>query len=316
LRYVWIGKRRDGFFHEPILGKRDDELLPAQDAAVLMEAEQSVLNTGKGQKKEVRFYKNNQLVIYVMAIEPLFDDAQGVVGLTVAVMDVTDQRRLEAERQDYAAQMELQRRLLEHSEKERIELARNLHDGPIQSLVGLGFSLQIIKDIQKADRMDGDGELHQMGVEIKNAIAELRGFCNELRPPVLSRLGLRRALLENIEEFHQRNHQPIKTSIDFPDDLKPISDPISLALYRIYQHAISDIVRHAEASEVWVRCKTDPQEILFEIHDNGKGLSGPVDWVAYARDGHLGIVGMKERAEAVGGAIQLISEPGKVHWCR
>ena len=58
LRYVWIGSRRDGFFHEPVLGKRDDELLPAQDAAILMEAEQFVLDTGKGLRKEVSFQKN------------------------------------------------------------------------------------------------------------------------------------------------------------------------------------------------------------------------------------------------------------------
>lgn len=62
LRYVWIGKRWDGFFHEPVLGKRDDELLPAQDAAILMEAEQYVLDTGKGLRKEVSFQKNEHFI--------------------------------------------------------------------------------------------------------------------------------------------------------------------------------------------------------------------------------------------------------------
>ena len=154
LRYVWIGSRRDGFFHEPVLGKRDDELLPAQDAAILMEAEQYVLDTGKGLRKEVTFQKNEYPVIYTMAIEPLFDEVYGVVGLTIAVMDVTEQRRLEVERHEYAAQMEMQRRLIGQSEMERSELSRNLHDGPIQSLVNLGF---LSKSSRKSSRRKGLG---------------------------------------------------------------------------------------------------------------------------------------------------------------
>lgn len=311
LRYVWIGKRWDGFFHEPVLGKRDDELLPAQDAAVLMEAEQYVLDTGKGLRKEVSFQKNKQRVIYHMAIEPLFDDVSGVVGLTIAVMDVTEQRRLEAERREYAAQMEIQRRLIGQSEMERSELSRNLHDGPIQSLVNLGFSLQIIKEILQEERVGkAEGDLQKMGDEIKGAIVELRSVCNDLRPPELSRLGVCRAIQENIKEFHQK-HSSIRITTDFSDDTNLLPDPIALAFYRIYQQALNNIVRHAEASEAAVRLMIEAQQVCFEIQDNGKGLSKPLDWVAYAREGHLGIVGMKERAEAIGGTFQLISQPGE-----
>jgi PAS domain S-box-containing protein len=310
LRYVWIGSRRDGFFHEPLLGQRDDEFLPAQDAAVLMEAEQIVLDTGKGLRKEVTFTKNERQVIYDMAIEPLFDGSNRVVGLTIAVMDVTRQRHLEAEKQEFAAQMEMQRRLFEQSEMERAELARNLHDGPIQNIVNLGFSLQMIKEVLHEDRKDADVHLQQMGDDIKGAIGELRDFCNELRPAILSRLGLRRALLENIEDFQQKNPH-IRITADFSEDLMLLSDPIALTLYRIYQHAMRNIVLHAAASEVWVRLKVDPQQNILEIQDNGKGLPGPVDWAAYALGGHLGMVGMKERAEAVGGTLQLISQPGE-----
>ena len=311
LRYVWIGKRWDGFFHEPVLGKRDDELLPAQDAAILMEAEQYVLDTGKGLRKEVGFQKNEQSVIYNMAIEPLFDDVHGVVGLTIAVMDVTEQRRLEAERHEYAAHMEMQRRLIGQSEMERSELSRNLHDGPIQSLVNLGFSLQIIKEILQEERVGkAEGNLQKMGDEIKGAISELRSVCNDLRPPELSRLGVRRALQENIKEFHQK-HPSIRITTDFSDDPNLLPDPIALVFYRIYQQALNNIVRHAEASEVSVRLMIDPQQVCFEIHDNGKGFSKPLDWVSYAREGHLGIVGMKERAEAIGGTFQLVSQPGE-----
>lgn len=250
-------------------------------------------------------------MIYHMAIEPLFDEVYGIVGLTIAVMDVTEQRRLEVERRKYAAQMEMQRRLIGQSEMERSELSRNLLDGPIQSLVNLGFSLQIIKEILQEESVGkAESDLQKMGEEIKGAIAELRSVCNDLRPPELSRLGVRRAILENIQEFQQK-HPYIKITTEFSDDPNLLPDPIALVFYRIYQQAFNNIIRHSEANEVLVRLIIDPQQVCFEIQDNGKGLSKPLDWISYARDGHLGIVGMKERAEAIGGTFQLISQPGE-----
>ncbi len=310
LRYVWVGSRRDGFFHEPVIGKRDDELLPIQDAAILLEAEQHVLDTGKGLRKEVQFQKNGRPVIYTMTIEPLFDDLNAVIGLTIAVMDVTEQRRLEVERHEFSAQMEMQRRLFAQSEMERSELSRNLHDGPIQSLVNLGFSLQIIKEILQEEKVGkAEGDLQKMGEEIKGAIAELRSVCNDLRPPELSHRGVRRAIRENIQEFQQK-HPSIRVTTDFSDDPNLLPDPMALAFYRIYQQALNNIVRHAEASEVSVRLRITPQQICFEMQDNGKGLSKPLEWATYAREGHLGIVGMKERAEAIGGTFQITCQPG------
>jgi signal transduction histidine kinase len=227
----------------------------------------------------------------------------------VMLSDITEQRQLEEKQQDYAARMELQRRLMEQSEKERGELARNLHDGPLQNLSGLGFSLQILKENLKEQGFDGNEDIEQMGGDIKKLAAELRGICNDLRPPVLTRFGLCRALQENVEDF-QTKHPHLKITLELPEDPTLLPEPVALALYRIYQQALSNIVRHAEAKEVWVRMKFDPQKVFFEIQDNGEGFSGPVDWHEYVFKGHLGIVGMKERAEAIGGTMQLISQPG------
>lgn len=259
----------------------------------------------------MQFQKNGHAVIYTMTIEPLFDERNDVIGLTIAVMDVSEQRRLELQRQEVAAQREIQRRLFAQSEMERAELSRNLHDGPIQSIVNLGFSLQVIKDILQGEPYEQvAGDLEKMGVEIKGAIAELRSVCNDLRPPELTRLGVRRAIVENMQELQQK-HPSIRMNIDFSDDPNLLPEPVALTFYRIYQQAMNNIVQHAEASEVWVRLQINSHETLFEIQDNGKGLPTPMELVAYARDGHLGIVGMKERAEAIGGDFRIFSEPGE-----
>jgi PAS domain S-box-containing protein len=310
LRYVWVGPRRDVFYHQPVIGKRDDEVLPAQDAAILMEAEQYVIDTGKGLRKEVRFNKKEQPLIYSMALEPLFDRAHQVVGLTIAVMDVTEQRRLEAEKQEAAVRNELQRRLIERSEQERVSLAQELHDGPIQSLVGLGFSIQILKDILRDNPANSEGELDQIGADLKEVVVEVRNICAELRPPVLVERGLQQAIKENNAEV-QAKHAGIQIMQEFSADPLHLPAPTTIGLYRIYQQALNNILRHAHASEVSIQMRHDAEYLVLEIKDNGVGFPEPFDWVQHAREGHLGVIGMQERAEAIGGTLQILTKSGE-----
>jgi two-component system sensor histidine kinase DegS len=230
--------------------------------------------------------------------------------LMVMLADITNQRQLEKQQQENTVQMILQRRLIEQSERERVALARNLHDGPIQRLAGFGFSIQIIKEILQESGVDGDANIQQMGEDIKALIAELRGICNDLRPPVLAKLGLHRAIAENVGELRDK-YPNTNIHLELNDAQTRLPEPIALALYRIYQHAMDNIYHHAKASEVWVRFMADPQQVLFEIKDNGQGISDLVDWNVYSRMSHLGLIGMKERAEAVGGRMELISRPGE-----
>ena len=229
--------------------------------------------------------------------------------LMVILSDVTEQRRLENQQQETAVRSMLQRRLIEQSEMERVELARNLHDGPIQRLSGLGFSIQIIKEILKENGVDDNAYIQQMGDEISDLIVELRGICNNLRPPILKRFGLSKAISENIIDF-QAKYPHTKIYLEMSNDLSDLSGSITLSLYRIYQQAMHNIYHHANASKVWIRLKPETRRVLFEIQDNGRGLSVPVDWNENARQGHFGLLGMKERAEAIGGTFQLISQPG------
>jgi PAS domain S-box-containing protein len=245
----------------------------------------------------------------IVRIESVIDRGNPT-QLMVMLADITNQRRLERQQQENATQMVLQRRLIEQSEMERVELARNLHDGPVQGLASLGFSIQIIKEIFNEHGVDGDATVEKIRDDVKNLIGELRGICNDLRPPVLTKLGLRRAIAENVEEL-QAKYPSTKVHLELSNDPTRLPDPIAIALYRIYQQAMNNIYRHANASEVWVRLKLDPMQAIFEIQDSGQGFSGNIDWDANVRQGHLGLMGMKERAEAIGGKMELLSRPGE-----
>jgi two-component system sensor histidine kinase ComP len=118
-------------------------------------------------------------------------------------LNITERRHLEELRQRATAQVEVQRRLMEHREQERNLIARDLHDGPLQELISTNFALSDLIDMpdetQRAER------LRQIMGQIQNQIKELRTFCYDLRPPALAPFGLQKAILSHMETFKQRN---------------------------------------------------------------------------------------------------------------
>ncbi len=92
-----------------------------------------------------------------------------------------------------------------------------------------------------------------------------------------------------------------------------LPETISLALFRIYQEALTNIIRHTRSKdvEVTVHMEKDEHLVRLEIQDNGPGFALPENWIDLVREGHLGLMGMRERAEAVGGQLEVQSKKGK-----
>jgi PAS domain S-box-containing protein len=232
-------------------------------------------------------------------VSPLLDEAGQPAGAVAAFLDIT-------ERVENSTQMEVQRRLLEHREMERQKIARDLHDGPIQGLGGLGFSLQILQDLSTDPEIKGI--IAQMQADVKAQVRDLREVINELRPPALAHFGLRKAIRSYGEVFQAR-HPGLEVHLELAEDDVSLPDSALLALYRIFQESLYNIEHHAQAGRVTVRLATGPQDITLEIEDNGVGFQPTSDWVELTRQGHFGLVGMKERAEAIGGRFTVSSEP-------
>ncbi|HEY3345342.1 MAG TPA: ATP-binding protein, partial [Anaerolineaceae bacterium] len=102
--------------------------------------------------------------------------------------------------------------------------------------------------------------------------------------------------------------------LDLEEDAQTIPEALRLVLFRVFQEALNNINRHARASQVKVRLQLASQRVILEIEDNGVGFAAPDDWLELARQGHLGLVGMRERAEAVRGNLVLRSAPGEGTW--
>ena len=203
---------------------------------------------------------------------------------------------------------EVRRRLSEGREAERQYLARELHDGPVQDLEGVRLWLGTLH--QTADSGADPATAEMLLDRLLQVIDGLRAICRDLRPAALAPFGLAAALRSDIERFREA-HPESEVQLDLAPDGHMLLEEVRLALYRIYREAMSNIERHAQAKRVLVRLCLDDQHVLLEIHDNGQGFTVPNRWVFLARQGHLGLLGAAERAETIGGRLEVISTPGQ-----
>jgi PAS domain S-box-containing protein len=239
-----------------------------------------------------------------------------------AQTELAERKRMEAELD------EIQNRLTDGAEAERLKLARELHDGPVQDLYALGLQLRLLDEAFPG----GENNEALAGLQgmIQRVIDTLRMASLELRPPVLTRFGLAAAIRSHCEQFRKTQPRlrillelPGETrpvtgwkGLDHPDGTRAFSDSAlteraRLAMFRIYQVALTNVVRHARASQSIVRLKEEGEMVVMEIEDDGVGFVVPEKWVELARQGHLGLLGGDERAESLGGHLEVISSPGK-----
>jgi len=220
-----------------------------------------------------------------------------VIGRQAAL--VAHNVRLVAQLRDKVAEVEkMHRRLLAAREEERADLARELHDGVIQELVGLRYRLEALQE--EEDEADQMGEVHS---QVGMLVDEVRRLCSDLRPVALDQLGLAAALRAVAREVTARG-LPVQVHLD---DIS-LPDGIAISLYRIGQEALSNAWRHAAASHAAVTMFREEDEIVLIVSDDGRGFD-PAS--VRGRDGRFGLLGMAERAEALGGHLAVESAPGR-----
>jgi PAS domain S-box-containing protein len=216
--------------------------------------------------------------------------------------ELAERRRIESELN------EIQRRLLDSVEEERLQLARELHDGPIQELYGVEFQIHALAEVQPET---GDSTLDEMRAAVQSVIQSLRDVSMELRPPALTHLGLSVAIRSHCEALRRvHTHVEFHLDLDEENPRQLLSERTRLALFRICQVALTNVVRHSGASVVRLRLALEPDAAVLDIADNGKGFTVPERWVEMVRAGHLGLAGARERVDALGGSMEVRSAPG------
>ena len=248
---------------------------------------------------EVRYVRSQGEVVRNERGKPL--------KILVACLDVTEQRHSEAALRQAAQDLHgLTRRLVQAEEAERRRLARELHDRVGQSLSALNINLDLISR-----------ESHILPAPMRQRLADSLGLVDgtlqsienvmaDLRPPLLEEYGLGAALGWHAEEFSRRTGVQVTVADADPTGSQRARPEAAVALFRIGQEALNNVLKHAKASNVRVEVSATDEELILDVRDDGQGFD-----LRAARKGRWGMTTMRERAEAAGGQLHVDSAPGQ-----
>jgi signal transduction histidine kinase len=194
-------------------------------------------------------------------------------------------------------------------EEERRRLARELHDETAQALIALRQQVEMAQKLLATDPDRAAGRLDQVRVMLAETVEGVRRFSRDLRPIYLEDLGFIPALEMLARETDQVGAPEVRFStVGLVRRLPP---DLELAAYRIVQEALHNVVQHAQASQAWVEVRFEEKHLVLSVRDDGQGFEPPDLPDSLARQGHFGLMGIRERALLYGGQLAIRSAPGE-----
>ncbi len=235
---------------------------------------------------------------------PIRNAAGQTVGAVMVNEEVTERVRAEQALQESAGRLQhLSRRLLTVHEEERRHLARELHDEFGQLLATTTLHLQAARS---AAGSAAQASLAEAIALLQRAGTQVRSLALELRPVLLETAGLDATLRWLAKQHEQRTG--IVTVV--AGQVAEPSGTVAIACFRVVQEALTNVLRHAAARQVWIELRQSDARLELAVRDDGAGFDVPSTLERAARGGHLGLVGMRERIEILGGQLRIDSRPG------
>ncbi len=229
------------------------------------------------------------------------------IRLVGTAQDVTELRQAEQALQEYAARLQaLSRRLLEVQEAERRHLARELHDEFGQVLATITLHLHAARGLAGEAALP---RLDECATLLQQAGEQVRSLALELRPTMLDTLGLEATLRWLAEQHQQRTGCEVQVVGHLSGT--PLSPEMAIACFRVAQEALTNVVRHAAARHVWIELSQSESVLELAVRDDGMGFDVAPTQAQAARRGSLGLLGMAERVQLLGGSLDVESEPGR-----
>lgn len=228
------------------------------------------------------------------------------------IQDVTEQKEREEQLRIYSDKLrKLSERVERTREEERIRIAREIHDELGQMLTVLKIDMSMYKENIKrkvSEDLAGffDDEMQQMMNRINTIIESVHRITTKLRPEVLDDLGLIEAIEWQAKELAKRIDLAVEVN-SFLDNTKLISEDQKTTLFRVFQEAMNNIIRHAQATKVKIKLHKEHNDLLLTVKDNGIGITQEQK---DARSS-FGLIGMRERARFLGGDIHVEGDRDK-----
>lgn len=218
----------------------------------------------------------------------------------VADLKLASEERSERER----LRAELVDKVISAQEDERKRIARDLHDQTSQALVSLIVQLKLVESASnKAVRTRAIADLRE---QLRATLNDVRRMAYDLRPGVLDDLGLSQSIQWFADQCRKNTDIKISLTLDAACDQLP--PHAATAVYRVTQEALSNVVKHSQATQAWITLRNNSDGFEFEVRDNGTGFD--LRHQVLAQEG-LGLFGMQERMQLLGGSFEIESAPGK-----
>jgi signal transduction histidine kinase len=283
------------------------QVLPHRDAVVSLARELTLINNNTLEQERRRLRASQEslreFLIRMIFIAVLLGTL--VAGLTIYRVSILEKMHAKQRKEIEDTQNNLRRlsqRLVQLQEGERQSLSRELHDQIGQTMTAVGIQLGNIENMRSKD----DGAFRQRLEDLKrlnaDAMRSVRDLAMGLRPSMLDDIGLEAALQWQGREFSRHTGVPAQVQVE--GSLDPLTDAQRTCIYRVVQEALTNCARHAKASRVLVSVSADGNNISVIVRDDGVGFNS-----AFASRGGLGLLGMRERVQALDGKLDIFSKP-------
>ena len=201
-------------------------------------------------------------------------------------------------------------RMMEIQEESRKKLARDLHDGPTQSVAAIAMRVNFARRLMERDQSASSDELFKIEDLARRTTKEIRHMLFTLRPLILESKGLAAALHSMAEKVKETFNQNLLLEIS-QDVVSELEMDKQGVIFYIVEEAVTNARKHAEAEHIWVRLRPIQQDLaLLEIQDDGLGFDVKAVTASYEHRGSLGMINLRERTELVNGVLSLDSTPG------
>lgn len=256
-----------------------------------------------GQPYEQRITRKDGSEVFVQLATSLVFNKGKPVAFQHIARDITEQKRMDENLRFYL------RQATRAQEEERKRISHELHDDTIQALVVLSRQLDKLASSSKEIPEELRLRLEELWQQTNGIVGGVRRLSQDLRPAALDRLGLLPALewlASDVTEY-----SGIETKVSVVGGERRLPEEVAIVLFRITQEALRNVWRHSGATSAEITVEFDENKTRITISDNGKGFRLPEKIGDLAKDGKLGLAGMQERAQLVGGTLTVQSQPDK-----
>ena len=292
-----------GYTVEELLKMNVKDLLTEESLKIAREIKYKLLhqNIVEAPYEQTLRNKDGSNTIFMVKTNLLTDDGKPIAFQSIS-RDVTKEKRMTENLRYYLQQ------ITRAQEDERKRISQELHDSTAQSLIAILHRLENLLD-RKTIPSSESQELKKIYEQIKGTLHEVRRFSRDLRPSILDDLGLIPALEWVTDQI--KNEYGINTTLKILNASRRLTNEAELLLFRIVQEALRNIVKHARATSAEVTMEFQDNIIKLVITDDGTGFQVPENIDDLSKVNKLGLIGMQERVQLLGGTFRIDSAPGK-----